>query len=1410
MNKYFSRTIVAVIFVVSISFFGVSVVQAKPSVSAQKQTEVSIFNQISNLNSQIISTNDNRLRVTNSKDKIEKNKVLDQIIKQRKILMKDLMKTNPSLFNTLAIKSKDRLSLDNSLQKDVEQVITITGKTEVIHIDDFKNKENSRFDYSIKTSNGKKYAFYPSSGITLTSGADVKVTGYALDNQITASVNDDEIVKISEATLDSVGDQKTLAILVKSSPGDSEPFTPAQGKELIFNGQFQKFMQEQSYGQVSFSGDVVGWFSTNQLNSGCIFLNPTQLIAVANNYGIDFSNYGRIVYLVKDGGGGCSGLGKGTLTINGQDYNLSQTSLGLNEYNSPSGWGNQPFIWTNLDYLLAHEFGHALGVMHANGWDCGDASLYGDCQHLEYGNYFDTMGGYSNSMDFNLLFKEILGWVPPSRILSINQSGTYTINTLKQMAGIVGAKININTPTGLATPYYLEFRKGIGFDSNLNNSKLLKNKGLFVNAINTDYFHLTPRLLDARATTADWFNDLQDQVTLNSGEIFTDPNQGITINSVNQTSTSTLSFNVNISTVPCVYHIPAVSISSDNEDGVSASGSLFSNIQVINNDSISCGPSVLKVNYTIPAGWTIQQEESLDPVFPNKGINNYASIYPNNALPGTYNIGLEVVNMKSGLKNIKQIPIIVTPTFTINNITPSFGLPGTSVVITGTGFSDWNNTVSLSGPLGWVNTRYINSSNSGIQISYVIPSMVETCNENGCYSTSTPHGLYILNVHARGASANVDFYVSSSTQVEPTVVLNNNELKLAYDSSQRESSLKSTFNFSINSGNKNTYVHKYGALITFTDQNGEKNQDDVMIEPISSVDTATDAYGNTLYIIPANTVINFQAVRIMNPKQMFAGSYTASLNSIYVYSAPNAGDKTGLTLTAPPNETNSVLIIGELSPYINSVSTSPTSGGVLATIEGVRLQNSKIVKIFDSTAVITNITNSVDGTTMQFIVKAPAGVYQIQVGDTITGFSNILNFEMPATPFINLVLPNKDDTFYKGESATIKWNTENVGTNYITIVLLKPTGAIQMLILGGGKVKASVGEYVWKVPTVANLVAGAYKIKIMVNNLSGVFSQVDNIIISEPIQPLTVSCSPSDSPVLVNSLVKWTAVVDTGGNGVHSYVWTGMDGLAGNIQTVSKAYNTVGTKNATVTVTSDNQTTSANCSVNVINQEGTSITILSPNGGETFEIRDNITITWKTDFYAEMIDSLQLVSVSGATYNLVTDMSNDGSTNAPIPINVLSGQHKIKIKATAFGQAYSDTSDAYFEIVDEPTIPPPVITPIPFSASCKSSTLVANVGQQVHWSADVIGGSGNYYYSWVGSDGLTAKSVPGVTKVYSNVGIKKAMVTVTDLSNSQAVRDTCEIEVKKFPPISGVDTNQNYATASMGWDNFLKLLQVLR
>ncbi len=79
---------------------------------------------------------------------------------------------------------------------------------------------------------------------------------------------------------------------------------------------------------------------------------------------------------------------------------------------------------------------------------------------------------------------------------------------------------------------------------------------------------------------------------------------------------------------------------------------------------------------------------------------------------------------------------------------------------------------------------------------------------------------------------------------------------------------------------------------------------------------------------------------------------------------------------------------------------------------------------------------------------------------------------------------------------------------------------------------------------------------------------------------LSAYCYASPATAYVGNQVNWY-VVPTGGNGIYQYFWQGSDNLYSNFGTASKAYYMSGAKVALVTVTSNGQSVTVQCSANI-------------------------------------------------------------------------------------------------------------------------------------------------------------------------------------------------------------------------------------
>jgi uncharacterized repeat protein (TIGR01451 family) len=91
-------------------------------------------------------------------------------------------------------------------------------------------------------------------------------------------------------------------------------------------------------------------------------------------------------------------------------------------------------VWLNGEFdfrVVAHEVGHTYGLFHAGLWLVTDGNpISATGTTIEYGDDFDTMGAnFANdaNTDFSGRNKNILGWLPDSKVLTITTNGVYRI-----------------------------------------------------------------------------------------------------------------------------------------------------------------------------------------------------------------------------------------------------------------------------------------------------------------------------------------------------------------------------------------------------------------------------------------------------------------------------------------------------------------------------------------------------------------------------------------------------------------------------------------------------------------------------------------------------------------------------------------------------------------------------------------------------------------------------------------------------------------------------------------------------------------------------------------------------------------------------------------------------------------------
>ena len=360
------------------------------------------------------------------------------------------------------------------------------------------------------------------------------------------------------------GSQKTLVILVNFSNDRSQPYTVAQAKTGY--GGLDNWFREVSYQQTSLVTDVVGWYTMSVTNASCDYTKiQTDARQAATAAGINLSTYIRHVFAFP--------------------FNSTCQFAGL-----ATVGGNPSSVWINGSTstgILAHEFGHTLGLYHSHALNCHPTIVTPPCSIVEYGDTTDTMGGGTGH--YNAFQKQRIGWLdfnvsPP--ITTVQTSGDYTIDAY-EFPGTIPKALQIARGT-TGESFYVELRRNQGWDTNLFRS------GVFVHMANEDQPD-SSKLLDMTPATS----PLADDAFLDVGKSFTDPVSGVRLTTLSVSSTSA-TIMVDMAATPCTRSAPSVTASPAESALLQPGTAMTYNVTVTNTDTTGCSASTFTLQATAP------------------------------------------------------------------------------------------------------------------------------------------------------------------------------------------------------------------------------------------------------------------------------------------------------------------------------------------------------------------------------------------------------------------------------------------------------------------------------------------------------------------------------------------------------------------------------------------------------------------------------------------------------------------------------------------------------------------------------------------------------------------------------------------------------------------------------------------
>lgn len=408
------------------------------------------------------------------------------------------------------------------------------------------------------------------------------------------------------------------------------------------------------------------------------------------------------------------------------------------------------------------------------------------------------------------------------------------------------------------------------------------------------------------------------------------------------------------------------------------------------------------------------------------------------------------------------------------------------------------------------------------------------------FAAGSGHALYISN-SITGISNYSSFHMGSATStypILPTVTMNGSPiLVLAYNSSQKESSLTATFNFTVTAGSSNLFLSSYQANAALFDQNNNYAPVNSLLVNIGAGEKS-DPYGRNYTELAPGTSVQMSVILGANPAALFAGTYYASLINLYMYSGSPSDSNAFTSIPVLANQTNSKTIIGELSPYITSV-TNPISVGQTMTIKGQRLTGTILV---DNLAVTSVSSTDMSSRSFTLPVSTGVGQHYLSISNPITGSSNQVAFQVNGTASLTVLYPNGGEVLRAGATTYVTFNPSGAYGRSIDIDLVNidTKGESQ---LGSAVTGQATDKQVVTVTIPASTIAGNhYKVRVSSCDNGGGCSIQD---MSDNYFTITPSSQGNQSPVIsggtfpttlsVGQTGTWTVNASDPQNGPLSY-----------------------------------------------------------------------------------------------------------------------------------------------------------------------------------------------------------------------------------------------------------------------------------
>jgi hypothetical protein len=444
-------------------------------------------------------------------------------------------------------------------------------------------------------------------------------------------------------------------------------------------------------------------------------------------------------------------------------------------------------------------------------------------------------------------------------------------------------------------------------------------------------------------------------------------------------------------------------------------------------------------------------------------------------------------------------------------------------------------------------------------------------------------------------------------------------------------------------------------------------------------------------------------------------------------------------------------------------------------------------------------------------------------------------------PSVTILSPNGGETYKNdGSQITVNWTTANVPATFrFDVIRLRDHS-------NGGEynLKTNVlndGQEVIVIPN--NVPIGSYilEIKAYLNNVlvmdssDSYFKIISNIITT----PVVGRCSDTDggrnygvSGTLTVSGYQGSLIdkcqIKTGDNsyestdrcsGINCYLEEGW------CEAPSKTYQTFPSEYVSASNGCANGFLD-NINSLLISTSTPSITILSPNGGETYKNNDLMKIKWSSINLGSLNVQIDLIDKGGEIItSIISSVVNTGSYAWNIPVNFAqvgtSIGARVMVSSVDKGPSAQDFSDSYFKIVSDSVIVEPVVC-TGFKLSDWSVCSKDNQTRKLLEYSPSNCDTSKFVLSRSCTAPITTPTQPqiesnpscgnlGRSKNYSQSQLSCQKNSCPKGFINLGKTYDCNLCCGSSKTSSGDDiSSQNYATASMGWESFIKLLQILK